>query len=176
MSSKTYTALKSEWPTEIGIVDQVEKTAKGPTLSTEGIGSPIDAPQMLLPGIYAIPPIGSKVQFMQTEEGPVAGMMVDWPEEQKELEKLALKSGWLPNYAPGDVLIFSSGAMITKGYVQYIHLKTDGSLSLMTVNLEEPDSTKQVITQLKSDKTGISIDTKSFSVLADTVSIRQRNE
>lgn len=174
--SKTYDAIKSEWPTEIGIVDQVEKTAKGPTVSTEGIGAPIDAPQMLLPGIYAIPPIGSKVQFSQTEEGPVTGMMVDWPEEQKELEKLALKSSWLPNYVPGDILIFSAGAMITEGYIQYIHLKSDGSLSLMTVNFEEPDPTKQVITQLSSDNKGISIETKSFSVLADTVSIRERNE
>lgn len=175
MSRKTYEAIKSEWPTEIGIVDQAEKTAKGPTLSTEGIGSPIDAPQMLLPGIYAIPPIGAKVQFTQTEEGPCAGLMIDWPEEQKELEKLALKSTWLPNYAPGDILIFSAGAMLVEGYIQYIHLKSDGSLNLKTVNMEEPDPTKQVITQLTSNKNGISIDTKSFSVVADTVSITERN-
>lgn len=170
MSSQVYRAIKSEWPTEIGIVDRLEITAQGPAISTEGIGTPIDALQMLSPGVYALPPIGAKLEFLQTEEGPKAGLMVDWPEEQDALEMLAKKARNLPGYGPGDLVLFAAGALLREGYVQYLHFKADGSVKWMTINLDEPDTTKQIITDMTSDQSGVRIKTKKWSVEAESIS------
>ncbi|WP_103110692.1 hypothetical protein [Brevibacillus reuszeri] len=169
MSSKAYNAIHSEWPTEIGIVDRAEITAKGPAISTDGNGAPIDALQMMAPGVYAVPPMGATVEFLQTEEGPRAGLMVDWPEEQEALEMLAKKARNLPGYSPGDLILFASGALLREGYVQYLHFKADGSVKWMTINVDEPDSKKQVITDMTSDKNGVRIKTKSWYVEAETL-------
>ncbi|MGG1531375.1 hypothetical protein [Brevibacillus agri] len=171
--SKTYQALHAEWPTEIGIVDRAEITAQGPAISTDGIGAPVDALQMLPPGVYALPPIGAKVQFLQTEEGAKAGLMVDWPEEQDALEMLAKKAKNLPGYGPGDLVLFASGALLREGYIQYIHFKVDGSVKWMTVNVDEPDPTKQIITEMTSDSAGVKIKTKKWSVEAETITHTQ---
>ncbi|WP_309479185.1 hypothetical protein [Brevibacillus agri] len=171
--SKTYQALHAEWPTEIGIVDRAEITAQGPAISTDGIGAPVDALQMLPPGVYALPPIGAKVQFLQTEEGAKAGLMVDWPEEQDALEMLAKKAKNLPGYGPGDLVLFASGVLLREGYVQYLHFKADGSVKWMTVNADEPDPTKQVITEMTSDRTGVQIKTKKWAVEAETITHTQ---
>lgn len=168
--SKVYEALKSEWPTEIGTVDRYNITPLGPTISTEGIGHPIDALQMLPPGVYALPPIGAKVEFLDTEEGPKAGLMVDWPEEQAALEMLARKARNLPGYGPGDLVLFAAGALLREGYVQYLHFKADGTVKWMTINLDEPDTTRQVITDMTSDQTGVKIKTKRWTVEAETIS------
>lgn len=171
--SKTYGAIRSEWPTEIGVVDRVEPSAKGPSISTDGIGAPVNAPQMLPPGVYAIPPIGAKVDFLHTDDGPRAGLMVDWPEEQELMEMLAKKARNLPDYTPGDLLVFAAGAMLREGYVQYLHFKADGSVKWKTLNLDEPDPKLQVITDITSNKDGISIKTKSWSVVAESISHTQ---
>lgn len=165
MSSKAYDAIKSEWPVEIGAVDRMEKTAQGTVLSTEGIGTPIDSLQMLPPGVYAIPPIGAKVLFTQTEEGPRPGLMVDWPEEQPALEMLAKKARSLPDYGPGDLVLFASGALLKDGYVQYLHFKADGSVKWRTV-----DAAGNLITDMTSDQNGVSIKTKKWSVEAESIS------
>ncbi|MGW9128147.1 hypothetical protein ACWGPW_24550 [Paenibacillus chitinolyticus] len=173
MSSQAYKAIHSEWPTEVGIVDRAEITAKGPAISTDGIGAPIDALQMVAPGVYAVPPMGSTVEFLQTEEGARAGLMVDWPEEQEALEMLAKKARNLPGYGPGDLVLFASGALLREGYVQYLHFKADGSFKWMTVNLDEADPQKQIITDMTSDKNGVRIKTKSWSVEAETITHHQ---
>ncbi len=168
--NKIYQAMSSERPVEIGVVDTIEKKAQGPAISTDGIGSPVSALQMLTPGIYAIPPIGSKVEFIHTEEGPKAGQMVDWPEEQELMQMLAKKATkHLPNYNPGDLVIFAAGSLLRDGYVQYLHFKTDGSVSWVNHNPEELDPTKRVITELTSDQTGLKIKTKKFEVIAEQI-------
>jgi hypothetical protein len=168
-TSKAYNAIKGEWPTEIGVVDRVEITPKGPAVSTEGVGAPISSLQMLPPGVYAIPPLGAKIDFLHTEEGAKAGLMVDWPEEQEALEMLAKKARNLPDYAPGDLVLFAAGALLREGYVQYLHFKADGRVKWMTVNLDEPDPTRQVITDMTSDQNGVRIKTKSWVVEAGTI-------
>ncbi|WP_429845331.1 hypothetical protein [Brevibacillus sp. FIR094] len=173
MNSKGYQAIHSEWPTEIGVVDRLEITAQGPVISTDGIGAPVGALQMLPPGIYAVPPIGAKVEFLQTEEGAKAGLMVDWPEEQEAIKMIAQKAKNLPGYGPGDLVLFASGALLREGYVQYLHFKADGTVKWMTINLDEPDSSKQVITEMTSDSTGVKIKTKKWSVEAETITHTQ---
>jgi len=162
--NKTYQATKSEWPIETGYVDRLQRSATGPLLTAEGDGSPMDAPQMLIPGIYAIPPIGAKVQFQHNEKEVYAGLMVEWPEEA--LAKLAARSAMLPEYNPGDVLIVAAGALLSSGILQYIHFKADGSVTWNTL-----DAVGTPITELTSDDQGLIIKTKKFSVTAETLSI-----
>ncbi|MBG9797138.1 hypothetical protein O0555_21590 [Brevibacillus laterosporus] len=166
--NKGYQLSQSEKSIEVAHIEQAERHAYGPRVSGDGPGAPIDAPIMLTPGIYVLPPLGSQVAFTHTEDGTFAGAMTSWPEEA--LEMVSSRSTLLPQYNPGDTLIFAAGTMLNKGTLTYQHFKADGTVTLCML-----DASGKPISEETWTANGIAIKTKSYSVVAESVSIKDES-